>query len=480
MMKIFLILSLTVFTLFAASEKYFMVHFGKYRLNEYTKAEKLWQTLRSKGIESELYQDEKQNVVVVKSTKPLRYAQIKDLGMDLKEIELFPVPGTNVSHKTQNDATDKDAILFGNNPTLVHLMEEGLDFRQKLAQTKARYIALQKRKVEKTGLSLDLEAERALERERNGYTAEINWDLLHNGYLGSRKEAERKALEKSISFEKMTQKLIDDYSRVATYEIEDIKQHISYIFANKKVQKAKSYVNRAKKKLNKGLITKWEYNKVAVMYHKYKTELEYLSSAKGKPFSRKYYALIKNIEKSKLLENALIYEHTLKNAPSLKMEKQRTALLSESDDWRENIKAQFFLGRKQYTFIRRDETLAGLEVRIPLEYFGEEEELTKLEKIYSEWKQKSTELLLRKEIDNLTESLGEYKEQISRINKEIDYRRQQLSLLERSLTQTTTNPEDKWVEHMKLIDLEKELWLKRADILSALLKLQYLSGIRVL
>jgi len=481
-MRIYWLLIMLCITVLAAPEKYFMVQFGTFKIDEYEKAEMLRQKLQERGIGSQLYEDVEHDILIVQSKAPLRYSQVENLQTILKDLQFFPVPSSEkqpilLSHPTINKAD----VLFGENNTLVHLMEEGLDFRQKLAETKTRYLALQKQKMETSGLSLNLDAERALKRERNGYTTELSWDLLDNGYFGSRKEAERKVIQESISFERMTENLIENYSRVANYEIEDIKHYISLIFAKRKRKKIEKYLSIAKQKLEKGFITKWDYNKIAVFYQKNKTALDYLSHKAGKPFSKKYASLIENIENTKLLDAEMIRNYTLQNAPVLKMEKERAKLLSNQENWQEKVKAEVYLSRKEYTFIQRDETLAGVEIEIPLDGFDDDKELMKLEKMYSGWKRKSLEMLLQKEVDNLLEELTTYKEQIAKIRKEMAHRQEQVALAKQGLEQVSRSSDQTiWSVTLELIDLEKELWLKRADILSALLKLQYLSGLRVL
>ncbi len=379
----------------------------------------------------------------------------------------------------------EEEVLFGENPTMRHLLEDGLGFRKDMMRTKEAYLKLYEAQFKKTALEVNIGAERALYSERNGYETGISWNLFDNGYFGSRSVAAEKKIQKSIAFEHDVDTVLSNYSEVAYYEIEDIKRTILYRYAQRRHVLLQKGMVTARKKLRNGLLTRLAYERIETAYEKSKKAEEYFFVKEPKPFDRKYRKLIAAIETKRLIDVQKLTKLTLAHAPSVKIEKQKLAQSTMDDDWKQHLKAELYLERKEYTFVDRQETLGGLQVRIPLESYSKNRELVRLEKEYSRQKMRSLKLILGKKVRYLYDRITYNREQIDRMQKERTLAQHQLEQYRYKVTHPAgermrTRWENMLMTEVNILDLEQNIWIARADILSALLKLQYLSGVRLI
>ncbi len=375
-------------------------------------------------------------------------------------------------------------VLFGENLTLRHLLEDGLSFRKDMMRTKEAYLKLYEAQFKRAALEAKIVAERALDSERNGYETGISWNLFGNGYFGSRSFAAEQKAQKNIAFEHDVDTVLSNYAEVAYYEIEDIKRTILYRYAQKRYMLLQKGMMTARRKLQSGLLTRLAYERIETAYEKSKKAKEYLLVNEPKPFDQKYRKLITVIETKKLIDAQKLTKLTLAHAPSVKIEKQKLTQSTMDDDWKQHLKAELYLKRKEYTFVDRQETLGGLQVRIPLESYSKNRELVRLEKEYSRQKMRSLKLILGKKVRYLYDRITYNREQIDRMQKERTLAQHQLEQYRYKVTHPAgermrTRWENMLMTEVNILDLEQNIWIARADILSALLKLQYLSGVRL-
>ena len=379
----------------------------------------------------------------------------------------------------------EEEVLFGENPTLRHLLEDGLSFRKDMMRTKEAYLKLYEEQFKRIAMEAKMELEHAFDTERNGYEAGIAWNLFGNGYFGSRSVAKEKKLQKSIAFEHDIDAVLSNYAEVAYYEMEDIKRTILYRYAQKRYLLLQKGMLTAQKKLHQGLLTRFAYERIKTAYEKSKKAKEYLFVNQPKSFDRKYRKLITAIETKKLIDAQKLIQLTLAHAPSIKIEQQKLMQSTMNNDWRQHLKAELHVEQKEYTFVKRQETLGGLQVRIPLEGYSKNRELVRLEKEYSRQKMRSLKLILGKKVGYLYDRITYNREQIDRMQKERTLAQHQLEQYRYKVSHPAgermrTRWENMLMTEVNILDLEQNIWIARADILSALLKLQYLSGVRLI
>ncbi len=404
-----------------------------------------------------------------------------------KVVTLLCTAALFLSLKASQEVHSQESALpfFGQNTTLLHLMEDGLHFRKDMMRTKEQYLDLYEKQFHTTALEARIKAEHAFKYNRDGYEAGVAWRILRNGYFDARQKAKQMRLQKSILFERDIETMIANYSKVAYYEIEDIKQTISFYYVTKRNRVLGAARERALKQLRRGMITRMAYDKIDTAWQKSTEALEHLYSKSDKPFDTKYRNLISTIEHRRLISVQKLKALTLHNAPSLKIEAQKDAINSLEDDWQSHVEAEIFLERKSYTFIEREETLGGVQLRIPLQSYDKSDALLKLERAYSRKRLQSRKLYLEKEVDYLYDAIDFHRERIAKIDKEIAFYtgilKQCRYKMAHPLQQSREHLQEQIVSsQVKLLELEEAVWIERADILGALLKLQYISGVRLL
>ena len=471
--------------LFAQAPQHFFARFGSFDATEQKALEQLKKHLDDAGIGYRLR--EENGKVVVESKEAVSAEKIDTITPYVDDLKLFKVEHAQQKRKDAKTAGqrvhmpivhDVNKTLFGKNDAFVYLMEEGLSYRKSLEQTKERYLRLQAARQRSTGLTLRGGAERAIEHERNGYYAGISWDLFDQGYFGSKAASRRAALAKAADFERNIAETTENYAKIARYEIEAIKQHILYSFAEYETKMLRAYLKQLDHKLRQGLITRMTRDKYATMLQKTEMMQRYLSAQQGKAFDVKYRKLISRIEKTKLLSREKVKAYTIQNAPQIKMEARRAEAAGSDTSLLEKIRASLFVERKSYTFITRDETLAGIDVKLPLDIDTSGDELQKLEKQYSMQRRKSIEAVLRHQVDALLDTIAYHKERIAEIQKELAYENRLLGLARSGKYSAAGG--DPFLIDLKMTELTRDLWLERADVLGALLRLQYLSGVKLM
>jgi hypothetical protein len=475
-----------------------MIQFGLYDKQNRTEIAKI--TEKTKKIGLDVVQRVKKRggkeYIAIQSRKALSWAVVKQMIALAKSHRLeyyyYPVSAGKVPQDQPGITAEQplheenSAVpIFGHNTTLLHLMEDGLDFRKDMLKTKEEYLALYEAQFHKTALEARLTAERAFSDRHNGYEVGIAWDMLENGYFGSRKKAYKKRLQRSIAFDYEIEDIISNYSQVAYYEIKDIKRTIAYYYEQRRNRLLKKALQDAAQRVRIGTMTRMDYDKLETEYEKSCEVLDHIYLKRAKPFDTKYRSLISTIETKKLLNAEKLKRLTLQNAPSLKIEQQKLKAATLEDKWTDHIKAEFYLNQKQYTFVEREETLGGVQLRIPLDDFKEKEQLVKLEREYTLQKIRSLRLFLGKEVTFLYDNIAFHKERIGKLKQE---KRYQLKLI-KHFNYKNRHPvrgdirvseKEQFLKRVQILELERDIWLERADILGALLKLQYLSGVRLL
>ena len=403
----------------------------------------------------------------------------------MKKIILFSMVLVLSAAASKTASVSESVDFFGSNPVFVKLLEDGLAVQKEMQKSKESYLALYETQQRQSGLEARISAEKALNADRDGFEAGLNWQLFSNGYFGSQQEAKRKRSQKALMYSKDMQNILARYSKVAAYEIEDIKKSISYYYTVQKEDLLHRLYTLSQKKLRRGLLTKSTFVKIDTRYRQSSKDLHYLSSQHKEKFDSRYKALISSIEKTRILDLDTILKVSLKDSPAMQSEKEKARLLDLEENWAEEIRGKLYVKRKEYTFIDRKETVAGFQLDIPLDYFGGKDELAKLERQKFERMKKSIELLFRKEIGKIYENIVYHKNAIEKVHEEVHY----LQTLMEQIEHKKRNPlpvesrdftTQKLFTEVRLIEADENIWLHRCDILIALIKLQYLTGIKIL
>ncbi len=399
-------------------------------------------------------------------------------------------------HKAQKSAkksgkrsaaqTESDPF-FGSNETMVEILEGGLALKEKMLTQKGAYLKHVSRAYRDSGLSLKLVGERAINSERNGFETAIVWDLLGGGLLQKRGEVRRMQIEKGIRFDSENRHITENYRELALYEIEAIKNRIQRHFSGMRVALLEKMRRYARKRLREGYLTQDRYEAIKSAYTTEHERLLYYESVTQKRFDRRYRSLIAKIEKVRLLPPVRLQEEALQKSLDLQILKERLALIGSDGGWQKRVRADIYLNRKEYTFIDRRETLAGMHLKIPFNLLddGDEKEMEKIEKEQLQRKIESEEMLLKRRVLHAYDAVRYRQNRIVRLSEAIAKERKTIALLRKreklALSAESGDTKLQKLEHrLQILALQRERWLLRAEILEELATLQYLTGIRIL
>lgn len=379
----------------------------------------------------------------------------------------------------------KPSLFFGSNDTMVRVIEEGLALQKQMASEKRDYLKSVAKAYDDSGLALKLVGERALNSERNGIETAIVWDLLDGGYVQKRRIKREKELQKGIHFDTGSKNISENYRRLASYEMEAVKNSIRHHFTKERTALLEKMKRESKKRVQQGLLTGDRYDRIRTEYRKERESLLYFEKVIKKPFDMRYRRLVKKIEKIRLLSRERMQKEAVKNSIDLKVLKERSKLLETDYGWTSKVKADIYLDRKQYTFIDRRETLAGMHVKIPFNLLSDEREMLAIEKRQLQRKLKSEKMLLKRIVAQYYDSISYKQNKITRITEEIAMARKEISMVAKKrrlgiITQNSDPRLEKMRHRLHILKLQEDRWLLRADILQELVELQYLSGIKVL
>ncbi len=375
--------------------------------------------------------------------------------------------------------------FFGENGEMRKIIEEGLQIKSHMQAEKARYLDAYESSMRRNGLSAVLGAERALGQKRNGFATGLRWSLFDGGYFGSREDARRKRLQEEIAYNREIEGVVSAYTKIAALEIGSIRHTIAYHYSGMKRPILKRLLRQAKRKLHSGIITRATYRQIKALYDKNEKALHYLKFHQGKKFDQKYRKLIEKIETVKLLPLDRITERAVAHAVSVENARAKLQLADDPEGIADHIKTTLYLDRKQYTFVDRRETLAGVGVAIPLDTFSKSDELRSVTKQHLKIEARSAELLLRKEIAARYDDIAWHKDLIAKYKRQIALYRGDISQLQaRDRYAIAAAYGDSQIDtamtKLKLLEERQHIWEERCEILINLIRLQYLSGIKIM
>jgi hypothetical protein len=396
------------------------------------------------------------------------------------------------THRTiKNDLETNSSIVtekspfFGSNQTMVSLIETGLRFQKKMAAEKEMYLKSVADAYDDNGLGVKLLGERALNRERNGIETGIVWDLFKDGYMHKRHIKRVKQLQNGIRFDADSKNISDNYREITYYDIENVKNLVRYHFTKKRLSILAEMKKEAKKRVRHGVWRQDRLNRIDAAYQKAYDAMHYFTKVKKKPFDWRYKDLIKNIEKYQLLPSEHMELEAKKNSFSLQMLKARMKLLDMGESWTSKIKTDIYIDRKQYTFIDRRETLAGIHVKIPYNLLSDDKEMRAIERRQLRRKVASEEMLIKDRMMRYRDSISFNQNKITRMQDEIASVAKEIEMVKKreelGIIASDAVPRlDKMRLRLHLLELQEQEWILRAEILQKLIDLQYISGIRVL
>ncbi len=383
----------------------------------------------------------------------------------------------------KTEETPLSENFFAHNPRFREIIEEGLHIRRQMRQNKKNFLDSYIRYVSKTPLEAKLKYERAVDAGREGADVGLLWNIFDGGFFGKRSLTYKK-LARSLVYDKEIDKITDSYSKMAQIEIAEVKKNVDYYYTRQQTILMKEMLKHYQKGLTAGIITQSRYNTLKSLYDQKRKSLDYLKYQNYEKFDNRYQKLISKIEYVKLLDIDSLQQVALQNIISKQQEEDRYTKLTTSQDWRDRVKAKAFVDRKQYTFIPRRETLAGIELDIPLT-MQNDHTYAKAQKLLLKQKHESEKLLLEKEIEAVYMDIAYRQNEIEKQKKSLSLAKKNLKTiaLKRGAPIASQKGDlyyEAVQERLNMLQSNQRIWELRADILLDLIQLQYTSGIKIL
>ena len=362
------------------------------------------------------------------------------------------------------DASEiSDKEFFGKNRFFSDMMYgEGVNEILALKKNKKRDLETFKNSQKSSGLKLKLGASDRLDHNFKGYSASVVWDLFDDGYFGLKKESKKRTLEYNIYQDEILSDIESNYLRAAIFEIDEIKNYIQMRYNQKKLRYIKREFISSKKKLQEGLITKYQYNKMKNLYKKARDISKYDGVLKKKIFDKEFKNFVLHIEDTKLWDEKELIQYAKKHNSQLNAQKSKIKKQKYTKSWVDDIDAHIYLSKRRYTFIDREDTVVGAQVELPLEA-KDTNKIIELNQHILKVKLKSEEVLLQKRVHHI------YTKFLNDID-EIKYR---LSKLDGFIA-------DSDLKKAQKLETKQDLWGYRCEALKDLFWLQFLTSANII
>jgi len=362
------------------------------------------------------------------------------------------------------DASEiSDKEFFGKNRFFSDMMYgEGVNEILALKKNKKRDLEIFKNSQKSSGLKLKLGASDRLDHNFKGYSASVVWDLFDDGYFGLKKESKKRTLEYSIYQDEILSDIESNYLRAAIFEIDEIKNYIQMRYNQKKLRYIKREFISSKKKLQEGLITKYQYNKMKNLYKKARDISKYDGVLKKKIFDKEFKNFVLHIEDTKLWDEKELIQYAKKHNSQLNAQKAKIKKQKYTKSWVDDVDANIYLSKRRYTFIDREDTVVGAQVELPLEA-KDTNKIIELNQHILKVKLKSEEVLLQKRVHHI----------YTKFLNDIDEIKDRLSKLDGFIA-------DSDLKKAQKLEIKQDLWRYRCEALKDLFWLQFLTSANII
>lgn len=206
------------------------------------------------------------------------------------------------------------------------------------------------------------------------YDVRVEFDIFDQGYYESKKKNEKDQIDNQLSFYK-TMKNIDvlkqeeEFLKIKKYENSI---SVSALLLNLRITEMN--LNLAKRKVDNGVLTEYEYDEYKLSIQKIKDELLLFKNMTLLKIPKDLWILLNQIEYVKLIHEDLLIDMLEKDSVDLKLAKTLQEQKPLMEEWSDKLRVNIYAGqRKMYQ--SQDQTLIGVEAKIPLSSYSKTKEL---------------------------------------------------------------------------------------------------------
>ena len=381
------------------------------------------------------------------------------------------------------NANSIDSNLFGKNQTLIKILQNNYHLSQKeFLAKKNSYLQDLKRKKSFNGLYFKLNSEKILTHDKNSnYSFRVEWDLYEDGYYNNQKKLKKTLLQEDIRYDEVLNSYKNSTLTLSLFELESIKNFIQWYFLQKENGILAKQLQLAQKKYKSSLITKDELFFIKRKYLKNSQLLEYFNSVEKKPFDISIQNLVLNLDEIKLISPEYLINHALSNSFELKKIKKQANLLKYQNSIDDNKRVNLYIENRKFFYTKDADTIAGVELKIPIAF--DKNRQSRIQKQLYTLKKQTIKNNISVKIKKIYQKIDLAKSDIKAMKKEIYFLDQKLLSFDIKskypLLKDSSSLDKKTSILISVNNLQQEIWQKRLEILKELIKLQYLSTVKI-
>ncbi len=325
-----------------------------------------------------------------------------------------------------------------------------------------------------------------LNKKKLDYDLKFEWNILNDGYIGSKKEAQNEVLKKELDYNRLLDEINSANLEISLYKIDAINNFINYQFSKHKEIILHDTLEKEQKKYKASLITSAELNRLAKSYEATKQLTDYYALLEHQKYDYKMRNFIKDIENLKLTDKDRVVNEAFSNSFLLQRSKNQISKAQNIDTWSDEVKTNIYIEHKKQFFLDSSDTIAGVQVQIPL-YFNDDkrDEIKKIEIEATKIKENSIKKIISQNISDTYQKISYYKTNIKTLQEELKYYQDKKSAISLKLKYPLPSQKEDFTKkltevELSIVDISQKIWEQRTQIVKELLKIQYISGIQVL
>jgi hypothetical protein len=376
--------------------------------------------------------------------------------------------------------------LFGNNEELIKLLHnENEVTKEELEKRKKLYLKTILDQQSSNGLYLKGSNSRNFTKQRTGYDLRLQWNLFDGGYLESQNDLQEILLQKELDYDHILDKYRSTTLELSIYKMQAIDNFINYHFFKQQEAILSNMYKRAKRQYDSSMITASRLYSYKKSLQKIRHMLFFYEYTEREPYDIKLKSFIENIENGSLVEKERLVKHVFKNSIELKKIYNKISQASIDKSWKDGFKTNLYVENKKYDYLDESDTVAGVQVQIPLDFNTQNRESKDMEIEANKEQIKYIKKLITKKIDDIYRKINYHKSYIKSLKSDITFFQHEVKVLKlKSKYPLPKERKDSVPELEKLyLDISKlyqDIWLERTETLKLLLKLQSVSGIQIL
>ncbi|UCM99439.1 hypothetical protein LCX93_07800 [Sulfurimonas sp. SWIR-19] len=246
------------------------------------------------------------------------------------------------------------------------------------------------------------------------YDTRLEYDLFKEGYFEQKKRKTKQTVAGKLKVFQMIKTIYSlhqdkEFSKIDKYRNSVV---VSNLLLN--LRFVENFLNDARKKVELGYITKYEYRKYQLVLRKIQNTLYVYNQKILLKIPANVWFLLNNIEKAEFVDSDKLLAMLMRNSLDIK----ETNILQQksssfTNEWADRLKVNFYVGERKL-YASQKQTLFGVDAKIPL--YDNSVEKNRLQKIENSLRSQKAHYTFSKEKDLLEELLQNIKDGQNKIH----------------------------------------------------------------